>query len=119
MLINKNSVLIRTAAVFTVVALFFALIIFNVDAGQMNREHIVEIKNLAYTPSVITVLPGDSITWINHDFIPHTVTADDESWDSRLIEAKGKWRMVVKDNTYEKYFCRYHPNMKAEIIIKE
>ena len=118
-LINKRSVLIGAAAVFIAMALVFTLNIFNVDAGQSNREHIVEIKNLEYIPSVLTVSPGDSITWINRDFIPHTVTANDETWDSGLIEPKGKWKIVVKDKTYEKYFCRYHPNMTAEFNIKE
>ncbi len=81
------------------------------------KEHVVEIRNLEFSPKELTVTPGDTITWINYDFIPHTVTADDESWDSGLIEAEGKWQTVVKKGMYETYFCRYHPNMKAQITV--
>lgn len=78
-----------------------------------SEEHTVEIRNLQFTPQELNVAPGDTIIWINHDFVPHTVTADNESWDSGLIKANGQWQLVVKEEMLTTYFCRYHPTMKA------
>ena len=30
----------------------------------------------AFSPSTVTVSPGDTVRWTNHDSIPHTVTSD-------------------------------------------
>ncbi|MEQ9618353.1 MAG: plastocyanin/azurin family copper-binding protein [Deltaproteobacteria bacterium] len=85
-----------------------------------SKEHIVKIRNLEFTPKELAVAPGDTIIWINYDFIPHTVTADDESWDSGLIEAEGRWQIVIQEDMHKSYFCRYHPSMRAGIrIVKQ
>ncbi len=111
-----------TTSLRTVVAVAAAVLIFSsicpaIAEDAAPQEHIVEIRNLTFIPPELTVAPGDTITWVNYDFVPHTVTADDESWDSGLIEANGKWQTVVTANMYKTYFCRYHPNMKAGLNI--
>ena len=84
---------------------------------QRVTEHLVEIRNLEFMPKSIEVKPGDKITWINYDLVPHTVTADDESWDSGLINSNDKWETEVKEDMYASYFCRYHPTMKARLDV--
>jgi plastocyanin len=37
-------------------------------------SHSVQMANFAFTPQVLTVTAGDSITWTNQDEAPHTVT---------------------------------------------
>jgi plastocyanin len=81
------------------------------------QSHVIEIRNLEFTPKELTVAPGDTITWVNYDLVPHTVTADDESWDSDLLGSKEQWQTVIKENMYESYYCRYHPSMTAHIRI--
>jgi plastocyanin len=108
---------LRTAAAMTV-AVLVCTSLNPVKAGDStSKEHVVEIRNLEFTPKELVVEPGDTITWVNYDFVPHTVTADDESWDSGLIEAKGQWQTVVKADMHETYFCRYHPSMTARLRI--
>lgn len=107
---------LRTVAI-VVAVLVLSSLTSAVVANSEPTEHQVEIRNLTYTPSVLNVSPGDTIIWTNYDFVPHTVTADDESWDSGLIEANGKWQIVVTKDMYESYFCRFHPNMKAGVEV--
>lgn len=109
--------LARTAAVLAAAVLFIMVISPAYYADAASKEHTVEIRNLEYEPNVLSVAPGDTITWINYDIVPHTVTADDESWDSGLIESNGKWQLVVQEDTFTTYFCRYHPNMKSKLEI--
>lgn len=89
-----------------------------VKAGEPHsQQHVVEIRNLQFVPKELEVKPGDTITWINYDLVPHTVTADDESWDSGLINANAQWQTVVKADMFASYFCRFHPTMKARLDI--
>ncbi len=107
--------LIWTAAVLAVAVLG---IFHTVKAEEpQSQQHVVEIRNLEFTPKKLDVKPGDTITWINHDLVPHTVTADDESWDSGLINANAQWQTVVKADMFASYFCRFHPTMKARLDI--
>ena len=85
--------------------------------GSKSKQHVVEIRDLEFTPKELVVTPGDTITWINYDIVPHTVTADDESWDSGLVNAQGQWQIVVKADMNATYFCRYHPSMTAGLRI--
>jgi len=60
---------------------------------------------------------GDTIEWVNDDFVIHTATARDGTWDVKLPpHATG--RTVVKGLGTVAYYCRYHPNMKGEITVK-
>lgn len=111
-----------TTTLITVVAIAAAVLIFSAPLTAMAKdsepkEHEVEIRNLQFIPNELTVAPGDTITWTNYDFVPHTVTADNKSWESDLINANEKWQTVVTADMYKTYFCRFHPNMKAELII--
>ena len=86
-------------------------------AEEASQIHVVEIQDLKFIPNEINVNPGDVVQWVNHDFIPHTATANDEKWNSELIGAKASWQMTVEKETFEDYFCVYHPGMKGKIII--
>ena len=82
------------------------------------RIHIVEIRNLQFSPAELEVAPGDTIVWINADLVPHTVTADDKSWGSQRLASDDRWQMTVGDGMPQSYFCRYHPSMKARLHVQ-
>jgi plastocyanin len=43
----------------------------------------VSMTNTQFVPREVTIRPGDAVTWTNpHGGMPHTVTADDGSFDS-------------------------------------
>lgn len=79
--------------------------------------HTVVIDGVAYSPAVITVKRGDTVTWVNKDPFPHTVTAPG-AFDSKDIAAGAKWKYVArKAGTYD-YICTYHPNMKGVLKVE-
>jgi plastocyanin len=41
----------------------------------VNGAHQVVIENSSYNPQSITIKPGDSVTWVNKDPVPRTVTS--------------------------------------------
>ena len=76
----------------------------------------IEVKSLAFTPAEITARVGDTIEWLNDDFVAHTATARNGEWDVKLApHASG--RTVVNGSGKVEYYCRYHPNMKGQVTI--
>jgi plastocyanin len=115
MTISKKLSLNTTAIIIAVVVHFFYTGV-AIAVGEQ-QTHVLEIRNSQFTPAEITVNVGDTIKWINRDIVPHTATADDKSWDSKLIGSGEEWELVVKTNMSTSYFCTFHPGMKAKIQI--
>ena len=73
-----------------------------------------------YSPQTLTVVIGinSTVTWINSDDVPHTVTANDGSFDSGNLDAGQSWsHAFTVPGTYA-YYCAYHPWMKGTIVVK-
>jgi len=79
--------------------------------------HDIEIKSFAFNPVTLEVRPGDHIRWTNRDISPHTATAEDGSWDTGELQRRQSAIVEVTRNMSTAYFCAFHPNMRAEIII--
>lgn len=105
------------AAVIAVAVLVLFLMPGPHPAGSAPRHHVVEIRGLEFTPKELAVSPGDTVTWVNHDLVAHTVTANDESWNSGLVPARVQWQRVVSADMNPSYFCRYHPSMTGRLRI--
>ena len=75
------------------------------------------IDGTRYEPSVITVKKGDTVTFVNRDPFPHTVTAAGK-FDSRSIPADGKWTYRATAAGEYPYICTLHPNMKGTLKVE-
>lgn len=78
----------------------------------------VRLQKLAFVPAEITAHVGDTIEWVNSDFVAHTATARDGSWDV-LIPVNGKKTVVLKAAGTVEYYCKFHPNMTARILVSK
>jgi plastocyanin len=79
----------------------------------------VEIKNYAFAPAAVTVPLGTTVTWVNEDTVPHTVTqkSGPAKFDSGQIASGGSWSATFATaGTYD-YFCADHPQMVARITV--
>jgi plastocyanin len=78
------------------------------------------IDNFAFTPAEITVSPGTTITWLNRDDIPHTVTdaADAREFKSAPLDTGDSFsHLFAKAGTY-RYFCSLHAHMQGTIVVR-
>ena len=78
---------------------------------------VIEIKGFEYGRENPAIAVGDVVIWRNLDIVPHSVTAVNDSWDSGLIAAGGRWRTVVTEAMVRDYYCRFHPTMTASLEI--
>jgi plastocyanin len=76
----------------------------------------VTINDLAFSPAEITVKAGDTVEWVNNDFIDHTATATSGEWDVMIVAGQSARQEMTKPGTI-KYFCRAHPDMTGTITI--
>ena len=106
-----------TAAAFAAAVIYVCALQAAPAEAAGERVHFIEIRKLEFNPPMLEIEAGDTINWINLDLVPHTVTADDKSWDSPTLKTGDEWQMVVSDDMLESYFCRYHPSMKARFHV--
>src|SRR5438270_10035643 len=76
----------------------------------------VIMKAVKSQPAELTVKPGTTVEFKNEDIFAHTVTADDGSFDSGLIQPGSSWKMTVQKAGTLAYHCTPHPNMKATLV---
>ena len=88
-------------------------------AGTADRSpaHIVIIEGVAYRPAVVAVRRGDTVSWVNNDPFPHTVTAPG-AFDSHDIPAGATWNYVARKSGQYAYICTLHPNMKGVLKVR-
>ncbi len=82
-------------------------------AAEMHR---ITMKAADYEPAQLSVRVGDTVEWANEDIVAHTATARDRSWDVNVLPRKSG-RLEMKTVGTFSYYCRYHPNMKGEIVV--
>jgi plastocyanin len=76
----------------------------------------ITIQNLVNTPAEVSAKVGDTIEWVNKDIFAHTATARNGDWDVTIPPKKTVTSVLKKAGTVE-YYCRFHPNMKATLVI--
>jgi plastocyanin len=88
------------------------------DTGTVFSDQMaIEIKGFAFTPQIATVKVGTQVTWTNKDSAPHTVTADDRSFDSGTLDQGESFTFQFTTPGTFAYICTIHPSMQATIIV--
>ena len=88
----------------------------NSSATAPSANGQVIMKGIRFQPAELTVHPGETVEFKNEDMFAHTVTADDGSFDSGLIQPGSSWKMTVQKAGTIAYHCSPHPNMKATLV---
>jgi len=78
----------------------------------------VKIDNFTFTPQQITVKAGDTVTWTNHDDIPHTVTSKTQAFRSKAMDTDDKFSFTFTTPGSYAYFCSLHPHMTGVVVVE-
>jgi plastocyanin len=76
----------------------------------------ITMENLVFAPAEASAKVGDSIAWDNKDIVAHTATARNGDFDV-TIPPKKTVTLVLKKAGEVDYYCRFHPNMKAKLVV--
>lgn len=91
-----------------------------VNAATNGEVIPVEIKGFVYIPETVTVPAGASIAWTNQDNAPHTSTGIGDAisaLDSGAIVFGQTFTQEFDTPGTYPYYCVYHPNMLATVIV--
>ena len=96
-----------------------------ITSGASDTSKACASANDCFSPDVVNIGVGDTVTWTNDDTVGHTATSGNPTdnqtgtvWDSSLIKAGGTFTSPAFNTagTYN-YFCMVHPWMTGEIIV--
>jgi plastocyanin len=78
----------------------------------------VKIDNFTFGPAEVTVKVGSTITWTNHDDIPHTVVSTDKEFKSKVLDTDEKFSATLTRAGTFTYFCSIHPKMTGTVVVQ-
>lgn len=81
----------------------------------------IDLKDIQFSPHLVTVKPGGSITWTNSDRVTHTVTKRDgvgAKFDATVKPGKKYTQTIGSAEAGQiSYLCEIHANMTATIRV--
>ena len=88
-------------------------------AGDKPPAREISIDNFSFVPQTVTVPVGTTVTWVNHDDIPHTVlSVDKKTIASPALDTNEKFSFTFMSAGTNDYFCSVHPHMKGRVIVR-
>ncbi len=79
--------------------------------------HVV-IDNFSFNPQVITITVGTTLTWVNQDDTPHTVSSTDKVFTSGALDTGDRFTYHFTTPGTYKYYCMIHPKMTATVVVQ-
>lgn len=76
----------------------------------------VAVDMVAYAPARISAHVGDTIEWMNSDFVAHTATGRNKEWDVLILPNKSAHITATRPGEID-YYCRFHPNMVGHVSV--
>jgi plastocyanin len=95
-----------------------AAIALNLGAAHAaDTTNSVTIDNFTFAPAELKVKVGDTVTWTNHDDIPHTVVSAGK-FRSKTLDTDNSFSFTFTAAGDYKYFCSLHPHMTGMIKVE-
>ncbi|MGH9522365.1 MAG: cupredoxin domain-containing protein [Terriglobales bacterium] len=86
-------------------------------ASPGKSDQAITIDNFTFSPAVLTVAAATTVTWTNHDDIPHSVVSTSHKFKSHALDTNDTFAYTFTEpGTYE-YFCGLHPKMVGKVIV--
>jgi len=78
----------------------------------------VSISGTAFSPSSVTILTGDKVTWKNSDTKQHQVVSNSGAFASPILGASKSWTFTFTRTGTYRYHDGLHPSLKASVVVK-
>lgn len=92
------------------------------SSTQQGHEQAVEVKidNFSFSPTNLTIAVGTTVTWVNHDDIPHSVVSSDEPqvFKSKALDSDDRFSFTFTNAGTYGYFCSIHPKMTGKVVVQ-
>jgi plastocyanin len=85
------------------------------EAGAGATE--VAVDNFRFTPGETRIPIGATVTWINHDDVPHSIYSTDRTLKSPALDTDERFSHRFDTAGSFEYYCSLHPKMTGRITV--
>ena len=86
-------------------------------AAAPDDKQIV-VDNFSFAPASAAVAVGTTVTWTNHDDIPHNVVSPEQKFKSPVLDTDEKFSHKFEAAGTYKYYCSIHPRMTGQVVVR-
>ena len=88
------------------------------EAASSAPEVTAHIAECRYDPTTLYIQPGTTVTWLNKDYVPHSVTGSFLTLHGDKYLEKGESASVTfEEEGVFAYYCLLHPGMAASVVV--
>jgi plastocyanin len=88
------------------------------SSAKGGQTATVPVKGCEFGPTVIHVPERATVTWVNHDDVPHTVTGTNLTWGGMDEISRGEEaRFRFDESGTFPYYCLLHPGMAGAVVV--
>ena len=77
----------------------------------------VSVSDNFFDVADVAIEPGTTVYWLNEGQVPHTVTADDGSFDSGQLNPGESYIVTFLGSGVVSYHCELHPEMVGSVNV--
>jgi plastocyanin len=103
---------------FAALTIFAGAAVFGAGGVKAQDANTIVMKNFDFSPMVMTVKAGTTVTWKNLDGEPHTVVSPDGVFRSHALDQGDAFTFKFDQPGTYKYICSIHPKMRAAIVVQ-
>ena len=85
---------------------------------KANAGPQVTVDNFSFAPGTTTIAVGTTVTWTNHDDIPHNVVSPDEKFKSPVLDTDQSFSHTYAATGTYTYYCSIHPRMTGQVVVR-
>ena len=86
------------------------------DSPGAGKEYTVVMSNMDYGAMPPGLKVGDTIVFVNHDTVIHSITARDHSFDLRVNPGQSA-KLTLTTAGRIAFNCLFHPNMRGSMTV--
>jgi len=81
-------------------------------------EAEIVIDNFTFAPTPLKVKIGTSVSWVNHDDIPHSIVCPDLKMKSHPLDTDDSFAYKFERAGMYEYICGLHPHMHGQVVVE-
>jgi amicyanin len=114
---NRHGVLRRIAWISASLMLMAGGVLKGMPAEHADGKQVV-IDNFSFTPATASIPVGTTVTWTNHDDIPHNVVSPERTFKSPVLDTDEVFSHTFTAAGTYKYYCSIHPRMTGQVVVR-
>lgn len=79
-------------------------------------QYQISIEGFEFVPHTLNVMQGDTVIWVNHDIVPHSIVIRNSKEAILPVLESGETFTYIVGNSLA-YRCGLHPSMKGTLSV--